>query len=108
MKIIVSAIALAFATTAAAQTAPTPQPQTQDHQSHGPMHHGQQGQMEHGQDRPDHAGLHEGHGAMADCCADRNGNGRMDCCEGMEPGDVRHGQPPAQPEAPQPQSHQNH
>ena len=105
MKIIVSAMALAFATTAAAQTAPTPQPQPQEHQAHGQMQHGpmHHDRMQHGQGQPDHAGSHEGHGATCDCCADGNGNGRMDCCEGMEPGHAHHGQP----QAPQPQSPQN-
>ena len=57
MKIIVAAFALAIASPAFAQTAPAAQPA--DHSQHQPSQH-------------------QGH---ADCCADRNGNGRMDCCE---------------------------
>jgi hypothetical protein len=69
MKIIVAAIALALAFPAAAQTAPA------QHQGHGqpapPQH--QPGQHQPGQ--------HQGH--EDGCCADRNNNGRMDCCERM-------------------------
>ena len=75
MKIIVTAIALAFAFPAAAQTAPA---QHADHAQHQP------GQHQHGQGHADHQGQHqqgqhEGH--EGGCCADRNNNGRMDCCE---------------------------
>lgn len=111
MKIIVTAIALAFATPAIAQTAPAAQPQ-QDHSRHQqqpgqPAGHGQHhGQgMQHGQDMQ--------HG----CCADRNGNGQMDCCENMAAGDMSrcqemHGpaaqQPGQQPGQQSPQNQHNH
>lgn len=75
MKIFVTAIALAIAVPAVAQTGG--QQSHAQHQGHGQaghsQHQGQHGQ--HGQHQP---GQHQGHG---DCCADRNGNGRMDCCE---------------------------
>ena len=75
MKLIIGALALAFAYPAAAQTAPAAQ-----HQDHGTADHRQHGQTpaEHGQHQP---GQHEGHGDG--CCADRNNNGRMDCCEDL-------------------------
>lgn len=90
MKIIVTAIALAFATSAAAQTAPAPAPHhpAADHAGH--------------QAAP--AQSHAGHAMQGGCCADRNGNGRMDCCENMAAGSggcASH----ARPAAPQPQSH---
>lgn len=86
MKYIISAIALVIAAPAAAQTAPAPQ-----HQGHG-QHQQHQG---HGQPA--------GHGEPGGCCADRNGNGRMDCCEGMAQSGDRPGQ--AAPPAAQPQGH---
>ena len=81
MKIIVTAIALAIAAPAMAQTGGQQghaqhqgQAQHQGHnQAQHSQHQGQHGQ--HGQHQPSQ---HQGHG---DCCADRNGNGRMDCCE---------------------------
>ena len=77
MKIIVTAIALAFALPAAAQ------PATTQHQGHGQHQQGhdqhQQGQHQPGQHQP---GQHEQH--RDGCCADRDGNGRMDCCEQAE------------------------
>lgn len=85
MKIIIAAFALAIASPAVAQTAPTgtaadhARHQHGNHQPHQPGQH-QQGQhqgMAHGQSGQ------EGRGASSSCCADRNGNGRMDCCEGM-------------------------
>jgi hypothetical protein len=113
MKIFVTAIALAIAAPAAAQTAPTGQ-QHQDHaqhRQHGSSgqagHRGQQGQQESGQHDQ-----HQGHGMQSGCCADRNGNGRMDCCEGMTAGSggcCR--ERPAQPREQQPaapQAHPNH
>jgi hypothetical protein len=112
MKILIGAIALAFAVPAAAQTAPSAQ-QQQDlsqHQQHGSaapaghaghqMPQGQGGQHD----------QHQGHGMSGDCCADRNGNGRMDCCENMAAGSDgccgERGQPASQPA--QPQAHQKH
>ena len=82
MKIIIAAFALAIASPALAQTAPAGQPA--DHSQH------QQGQQ------------HQGHGEGCACCADRNGNGRMDCCENMGQAGQR------QPAPAQPQGHQNH
>ena len=79
MKIIVAAFALAIAFPAAAQNAPA---QPQAHDQHQPGRHGQQqGHDQHGVHQPGH---HEGHGDG--CCADRNNNGRMDCCEQGENG----------------------
>lgn len=75
MKIIVAAIAFTIAVPAAAQTAPAPQGQHQGHDQH--QGHGQH--QQHGQHQPSQP---QGPG---DCCADRNGNGRMDCCENMAP-----------------------
>ena len=95
MKLVLTAMALVFAVPAAAQTAPAAQ--HQGHQDH---------QGQHGQHQP---GQHEGHGMRDGCCADRNGNGRMDCCENMAQGHERgeHGQRPASQQA-QPSGHQNH
>ena len=87
MKLFITAIALVVAIPAAAQTAPAAQPPAQQHQDHQ-----QHGQMQHGQAQ---GGQHQGH-AMGDCCADRNGNGRMDCCENMAQG-TRQPAPQPQP-----------
>lgn len=62
MKFLIAILALALAAPVAAQTAPA-QP---DHRQHG----------QHQQHQP---ARHQQHGDG--CCADRNGNGRMDCCE---------------------------
>ena len=70
MKIIVTAIALAFALPAAAQPA--------GHQGHDQHQQQQQGHDQHRQQ----PGQHESH--RDGCCADRDGNGRMDCCEQAE------------------------
>ena len=111
MKIVITAIALVFALPAAAQTAPAPQ--HQDHQQHQGQAHAQPGQhqmTQHSQHQAGQQGQHQGHDMRSGCCADRNNNGRMDCCENMAQGDGRecsdHGMTPAQ--QPQPQSHQNH
>ena len=111
MKIVITAMALVFALPAAAQTAPAPQ--HQDHQQHQAQAQAQPGQHqtnEHAQHQAAQPGQHEGHDMQSGCCADRNNNGRMDCCENMAQGDGRdscaHGTTPAQ--QPQPQSHQNH
>ena len=104
MKIITAAIALAFAMPAAAQTAPA-------------GHHGQAGadhaqHARHGQQAP--ADSDSGHAERQDhamCegdCADRDGNGRMDCCDRMaaagKVGACEHGrqQTDRQPAQPQP------
>jgi len=80
MKIIVTAIALAFALPAAAQPAPA---QHQGHDQHQPGQH-QPGQHQPGQHQPGQhqPGQHEQH--RDGCCADRDGNGRMDCCDRAE------------------------
>ena len=98
MKFLIIAIAATFAVPAAAQTAPMPQ-----HQGHAHHQPGQSGQP------AMHHDSHEGH-AMGDCCRDRNGNGVMDCCEGMQCGDRRSATPTAsgQPAAPAHQGHQQH
>lgn len=62
MKTLIATLALAVAAPLAAQPAPV----QQDHRPHG----------QHQQHQP---GQHQQHGDG--CCADRNGNGRMDCCE---------------------------
>ena len=110
MKIFVTAIALTFALPAAAQTAPAnspPAPATQ-HQDHSQMQHGQ---MQHGQNQAGEQEQHQGHEMADGCCADRNNNGRMDCCENMEQGrgddccGVHAGHAPAPA---QPSGQQNH
>ena len=89
MKYLVTAAALAIASPAFAQAAPAA-----GHQGHD--QHQQNGQhQQHGQHQPG-----QEHG---DCCADRNGNGRMDCCERMEAGQSGGSAP-----APQPQGHSGH
>ena len=118
MKIFSTAIALTFALPAAAQTAPAPAQHQghAQHQQHGSGGHAGHGghQAPQGQQGGQHGqhGQHQGHATQADCCADRNGNGRMDCCETMAAdsscccqgrGEQAAGQQPAQP-----QSHQNH
>jgi hypothetical protein len=104
MKILMTAIAFVIAAPAAAQTAPAQQHQGHDqHQQHrqAPAQPGQPPNAQHSQ--------HQGSGADGDCCADRNGNGRMDCCENMaQAGDRRSccaEHPPASAPAAQPQSH---
>ena len=85
--LLIGAMALAFASpTAAAQAAPAANP----HQGHDmsqmqghDMSQMQHGQMQHGQGQ---TGQHQDHAAQGDCCGDRNGNGRMDCCEHMAQG----------------------
>ena len=116
MKIFLTAIALAFALPAAAQTAPAA-PQHQDHSQHqqqgGAGHAGHQSPQ--GQQHGGQHDQHQGHDMQGGCCADRNGNGRMDCCENMAAAEGRggcqeHGGQPArqQPAQTQPQGHQNH
>lgn len=103
MKIIVSAVALAFAMPAVAQTAPV-QPQHLDHSQHQPGNAANAPQVEHaGHQMP--AGKphdqHQGHAMKDGCCADKDGNGKMDCCEKMAA--------KPKPDLPaQPQAHQNH
>lgn len=108
MKILTAAFALAFAIPAAAQTPPAGQ--HQDHAQHqrqgSGAHDAHQGHQPGGQHDQ-----HQGHDMGSGCCADRNGNGRMDCCEAMAAGGncchERDAQP-AQRQPGQPQAHQNH
>jgi hypothetical protein len=79
MKIILSAIALAFAVPAAAQTAPAV-----DHSQHSPAQHAQ-----HGSGHDQHKG-HEaqGKGMKHDCPMMKDGK-KMACCEhGQAKGDA--------------------
>ena len=82
--LLMSAVALAFAASAAAQTA-APSAAHQGHAQH-------QSQPAAGQPtaHAEHA-QHQGHGGNgvdhskhANCCGDANGKGRMDCCEGAQ------------------------
>lgn len=81
MKYLLTAAMLVIAAPAAAQTAPAPAQQGHDqHQGHA-QH---QGHGQHQQQTPAQPGQPQGgQQQQRDCCADRNGNGRMDCCEGM-------------------------
>ena len=88
MKILAFAFALAIASPAVAQTAPAAPADHSQHQ--GAQHEG----MQHGQHRS---------GEGSGCCADRNRDGRMDCCEHMGQSGQR--QPAAGAE---PQAHQHH
>ena len=120
MKIIVSAIALALAMPAAAQTAPAEQPRlvhSQHQQQPTAGHSGHAGhaghQMPAGQQQGAEPGQQQGHAMGGDCCADRNGNGRMDCCENMAAGAgggccQGRGGGAGQQQSAQPQAHQNH
>ena len=78
-------VLLALAAPAAAQTAPDA------HHGHG--QHQQQGHQQHDQHQQHQPGQTQGHGDG--CCADRNGNGRMDCCERMAEASDRRGCCPA-------------
>jgi hypothetical protein len=101
MKIFATAFALVIAAPAAAQ--PAPAPQHQGHDQH------QQHQQQNGQSHDQH-GQMPGHAEEGNCCADRNGNGRMDCCEHMAQAGDRRGccqEQSAQPSA-EPQVHQGH
>lgn len=80
MKLIVGAIALAFAVPAAAQTAPA----QMDHSQHQPSSHpASPADGQHGGHHMPQGGSHEGHPMKDGCCADKDGNGKMDCCEKM-------------------------
>lgn len=104
MKILISATAMAFAVPAAAQAAPAGQSQQQPS-----LPQGTSAQAGHG----NHAGHrvpegsrhdHDKSHAMGECCADKNGDGRMDCCEKMAAG--KGPAPEAKPGEATP--HQNH
>ena len=110
MKIITFAFALAIASPALAQTAPATPP-ANPHAQHqmGQPQPGAQSGAEHAQ----HQGMQHrqpGQAPAGGCCADRDGDGRMDCCQNMAQSAERRdccAEHPAQPGA-QPQSHQNH
>lgn len=93
--IIIAAISLLVASPAAAQTAPAANP----HQGHdmGQMQGHDMSQMQHGQTSGQHS-QHQGHNMQGDCCADRNGNGRIDCCENMPAGQHQGHQAQPQPQ----------
>ena len=104
--IIIAAFSLVIASPAAAQTAPAANP----HQGHnmsqmqGHAGHAQHAQhSQHGQTQGSgQQGQHQGHNMQDGCCADRNNNGRMDCCENMPAGQSccpQHQARPAQPQA---------
>lgn len=96
---LLAALAFAFASPAAAQTAPA----ANTHQGHNMQ--SQAGHAQHAQTQGSgQQGQHQGHNMQDGCCADRNNNGRMDCCENMPAGQsccpqqqARPAQPPAQP-----------
>jgi hypothetical protein len=110
MKIFVAAMTFVLAAApAVAQTAPA---QHQDHRQHQAAQHAQHAQhqaghaTQHSQHQP---GQHDGHAMRDGCCADRNNNDRMDCCENMPQGHecCAHDEQPASGQA-QPSGHQNH
>jgi hypothetical protein len=100
MKILMTAIAFVIASPAVAQTAPAQA--SQQHHQHGQGQH--QGHAPAQGQAP-----HQGHSEQGGCCADRNGNGRIDCCEGMAEAGDRRGccaeQAPAQAPTAHPQGH---
>jgi hypothetical protein len=100
MKIIAAAIALAFAMPAAAQTAPAHDMGNMNHQQHG---------QPQGQAPADHS-QHREHGSEGGCCADRDGDGRMDCCQHMAEAADHRGccAEPAPTAGARPQAHPNH
>ena len=109
MKIITVAFALAIASPALAQTAPAA-PAANPHAQHqmgqpqagaqpGADHSQHQG-MQHGQHQGMQRGQQQGQGQQAGCCADRDGDGRMDCCQNMAQSAERRNCCPQQ--APQP------
>ena len=79
MKILVTAMALVLASPAVAQTAPAAQPHQDHQQMQMPMNHADQAQHQGMQ----HGTAQQGHAQNDGCCEDRNGDGRMDCCEHM-------------------------
>lgn len=112
MKIIASAIALAFALPAAAQTAPAQQQDHAQHEQHGTAakaphadHAGHQMPM--GNPGDGQKDQHQGHAMKDGCCADKDGNGKMDCCEKMAAN--KGGEAAAKPKAEQQaEAHQKH
>jgi opacity protein-like surface antigen len=82
MKIFISAIALAVAVPAAAQAAPAAQSQQQQQQQGTAGRAGHDSHAGHQMPQGSHHDQHKGH-AISGCCADKNGDGTMDCCEKM-------------------------
>ena len=82
--LFVAAACFAFVTPAAAQPA---QPQADAHAQH--QIHGQHdGHTAHAQHQNgQHPDGHAAHQANGECCADKNGNGKMDCCDGAQAAD---------------------
>ena len=82
MKIITFAFALAIASPALAQTAPAT-PAANPHAQHQ-MGQSQPGAQT-GAEPAQHQGMQHGQaqGQQGGCCADRDGDGRMDCCQNM-------------------------
>lgn len=80
MKLLIGAIALAFAVPAVAQTAPAQMDHSQHQAGSAPA---APGHGDHGGHQMPQGGSHEGHSMKDGCCADKDGNGKMDCCEKM-------------------------
>lgn len=80
--VLTSAVALAIAAPAAAQTLPQSQADQSQHSAHqrgAPAGHGQHaGHAEH----QSQAGANRG--SPMSCCADADNDGRMDCCEAKQ------------------------
>ena len=115
MKILFSAIALSFAVPSAAQPASAaPQHPHHTNQPAGPASAAQGSHAQHQMPQGNEEGRHEGHDMGGGCCADRDGNGKMDCCENMAAGSGSNccrengERAPAQQQPAQPQAHQNH
>ena len=79
MNLFVGAIALAFAVPAAAQSGSA----QMDHSAHAQMQGGDATAPAHGDHQMPQGASHEGHAMKEGCCADKDGNGKMDCCEKM-------------------------
>ena len=111
MKIIIGAIALSIAMPAAAQTAPahSAHQDHSQHQSRGAAaatpqdpHSGHQ--MPADTSKKGEHDQHKGHAMKDGCCADKDGNGKMDCCEKMGAST----KPKTGEQAAQPQAHDQH
>lgn len=86
-SLFIGAIALAFATPAAAQPAQQGHAQHQGHGQGQSTQHGNHTQL--GQHAQHGGAQHEDHSKHKDCCGDANGNGKMDCCDNMAAGAPR-------------------
>ena len=85
MKTILFAATAAFTFVTPAMAQPA-QPAA-GHQGHDMSAHQGHASAQHQGHAADHA-QHQA-GQADDCCADRNGNGKMDCCEHMETAEAR-------------------